>query len=358
MKIETLHPFEISIYKDGAIDRLKVNYAKVYNFYNPSNYREVKFKRDGLVLPKLPIRTDEKAPPVNEYSLAITQDINFIVVHLMASFLPPLKWVPSKKFIPKIDNVWLVFRIYNKNTDNITLFNAKEHIEIIGETNNSSIKHIKYEYFNKYKKDKSETEVIDKKFKFNLKGSAVNLATVGIASKKETGSWEIKQYLKSNLPLTLTMETSIYEMCNTPRFNLGTLDASLDFPEDAKNGDVVKFGSKSWVYNEGSWDIQSDSSTETGVPEPEESEGSSELSEDQIMSERQNVIFPMAQFFRLDTTNNYRGYIKYHSEPFPYEINNLKQKDGETDTFSLNLNELTLLNETCPIIDVVARQTL
>lgn len=354
MKIETFHPFEISIYKESAnIDRLKVNYAKVYNFYNPSNYREVKFKRDGLVLPRLPIPTDEKAPDIKEFSLPIYQDVNFIIVHLMASFLPPVKWVPAKKFIPKIDNVWLVFRIYKKDTDNITLFNAKKHIEIIGETNNSSIKHIKYEYFNKYKKDKSETEVINKDFKLNLKGSAVNLATVGIASRNNSGSWQIKQFLKSNLPLTLTMETSIYELCNTSRYNIGNLDASLDFPEDAKNGDVVKFGSKSWVYNEGSWDELPDSSTDTAVPQGEGSESVPNLSEDEIMLERQNVIYPMAKFFGEDDTSHYRGYIKRHNINYPYEINNLKVKQGEEDVFSLNLNELTLLNEVCPIIDSV-----
>jgi hypothetical protein len=233
MKIETYHPFEVILsrsYFEPDSYEILVNQGTVYNFYNPANFRITKIDRDGLFLEKLPISVaiqskDKEKKRVDP--IRVIGDYTKIEIYLFASFLPPVKWVPSAFFIPKVDEVWLVFKIYQDNEEKPFFY--------IGNTKNSKPEHIRYEAHKaqEFNLENPNAAIYENEIDWN--GNAFNLGIIASLEKKD-GEWTIKQFIKEHFPVTFFFNFATYEMANSDRFSIDIqsyedeedLDAQLD----------------------------------------------------------------------------------------------------------------------------------
>jgi hypothetical protein len=201
MKTEIYHPFEVDILPifkgDSESLYLSVNSGKVFNFYNPLNYRMVTCDRDGPELPNLPFSLRSDFESIKDQLFLVGESITKIYVYLYCSFLPPNNWVPGPSFIPFIDKAWVV---YKTNTGTIK-----------GEIKNKENAHIRYQTY--------------KSGGGGNKGNAINYSPIACAEKIE-GKWQINQFLKDNLPITTLFDSSSFELHNT---NLYRLDKEEDY---------------------------------------------------------------------------------------------------------------------------------
>lgn len=217
MITETYHPFEILILK-GLKDKdslnLTINSGKIYNFYNPSNYRYVKYKRDGSFLPELPFNLNSEIKS-EEISLEILPEYYAVAVYILASFLPPKKWVPARSFIPKIDEAWVVFKVYSSSNF------------VVGETYNKKSEHIKYQSF---APDQQLEYLGEDIFETSLTSAskAFNIGIIGICEKDINGEWHARQFIKENLALTSFLDIETFENHNTELFGLSENYNNLD----------------------------------------------------------------------------------------------------------------------------------
>lgn len=221
MKIQTFHPFQISVSKgiwESGSTEILVNGGIVYNFYNPGNFRKVRFDASGDELPKLPLSPtiNEESKRINpkNISLRLGSGIERVTIYLVASFLPPLKWVPSSYYIPKIDRAWLLFRVYEQKDE-------QGSFTLYGTTKNLSSDNIKYETFDvnsfEFPEHVDETSFYEPEPVWM--GNVFNLGIVGTIEKDNDGNWNITQCIKDNFPITFFLNIQSYQVCNTERFS-------------------------------------------------------------------------------------------------------------------------------------------
>lgn len=239
-KIEREHPFQIKIINVNNTPKIVINKGFVYNYYNPLNFRNVKWNRDSSFLPSTPLPLDNdsitaESIVLSEYGIDIPSDKNAVNIYLLCSFLPPQKWVPSSFYIPVVDNAWIlcVFVNDSKDEEGNSVSNYG-NIVIKGETQNSSARHIKYECHD-VNQPNFQPEILAmtggnaedfyKDFGVeNSLGNAFNMCLIGQAEKLAGGSsnspnWIIYQYIKDNYPITFFLNTETYLACNTNMWN-------------------------------------------------------------------------------------------------------------------------------------------
>lgn len=219
MRLQTYHPFEILVSRslfDIDSAEIMVNAGIVYNYYNPGNFRDVKFDAGGDRLEPMPFSprvVNGKKINYENITLRLDETVTRVVIYLVASFLPPLKWVPSAYFSPKIDEAWLMFRTFQTEND-------QSSFSIHGTTKNPKKEHIKYEVF-----DVNNFEIpehVDGNTFYestpNWLGNAFNLGIIGVAEKNDS-TWTVKQCIKDNFPITFFLNTAMYQTANTDIFS-------------------------------------------------------------------------------------------------------------------------------------------
>jgi hypothetical protein len=217
MKVEVCHPFEVTVLPILNVDTeslyFTVNAGKVFNFFNPLNYRNVTCDRDGPVLPKLPFSLKSNFADIKDQVFLIKEGWTKIYIYLYCSFLPPSKWVPGPSFIPIVDKAWIV---YKSNTS-----------EIGGETKNKRESNIKYQT---YKAGATaapgETNANLIETPYDLFGNAINYSPIACIEKIDD-EWQVNQFLKDNLPITTLFDSSSFELHNTSRYNLPKDDRTI-----------------------------------------------------------------------------------------------------------------------------------
>jgi hypothetical protein len=195
MKTEIYHPFEVDVLPilNEGIESLyfSVNSGKVFNFYNPLNYRMATCDRDGPELPKLPFSLRSDFNSIKDKIFPIEGGASKIYVYLFCSFLPPNNWVPGPSFIPFIDKAWIVY---------------KTGTVIKGQINNKERNHIKYRSH--------------KNVGLSDPGYAINYSPIASIEKKENDQWVVNQFLKDDLPITTLFDSSSFELHNTDLYKL------------------------------------------------------------------------------------------------------------------------------------------
>jgi hypothetical protein len=211
MKVEVCHPFEVTVLPILNVDTeslyFTVNAGKVFNFFNPLNYRNVTCDRDGPVLPKLPFSLKSNFGDIENKIFLIKEGWTKVYIYLFCSFLPPTNWVPGPSFIPLIDKAWIV---YKSNSP-----------EVVGETTNRGEFNIKYQtYKNGATEAPAETNSNLIETSNNLFGNAINYSPIACIEKIDD-EWQVNQFLKDNLPITTLFDSSSFELHNTSLYNLG-----------------------------------------------------------------------------------------------------------------------------------------
>jgi hypothetical protein len=218
MKIEVYHPFEVALLEglsyvstSSASLHFSVNSGKVFNFFNPLNYRHVTCYANGPPLPKLPLPITGDFESIQNQVFEINDSWNKIYIYLYCSFLPPSKWVPGPSFIPIVDKAWIVYKVDNN--------------DIYANTKNIDPSYIKYQTF---KKGLTVPEGIDSQIDTaeNKLGNAINYTPIACIEKIE-GKWQIDQFLKDNLPITTLFDSSSFELHNTKLYDLSVRDSDV-----------------------------------------------------------------------------------------------------------------------------------
>lgn len=226
MNFKIYHPFETVILKglrdNVNIESFAVNSGKVFNFYNPLNFRNVKCDLGGKSLPKLPfpVIPNEKNSPYKTV-FDIGEDYYKIDIYLFCNFYPPLKWVPGPTFIPFVNEAWIVSKVYLDETD-------PKIFKIIGSTKNSNTPEvIKYESFNINRQDEAGNDIeyneeTDYLFEetINWNGNAFCFSPIASLKKDENDEWQVTQFLKDNLPITSFFDSAQFELNNTEMYDL------------------------------------------------------------------------------------------------------------------------------------------
>jgi len=194
MKTEIYHPFEVDVLPilNEGIESLyfSVNSGKVFNFYNPLNYRMATCDRDGPELPRLPFSLTSDFNSIKDKIFPIEGGASKIYVYLFCSFLPPNNWVPGPSFIPFIDKAWIVY---------------KTGTVIKGQINNKQKTHIRYQTY----KSGGGGSI----------GNAINYSPIASIEKIEN-KWVVNQFLKDDLPVTTLFDSSSFELHNTDLYKL------------------------------------------------------------------------------------------------------------------------------------------
>lgn len=250
MNFKIYHPFETVILKglrdNVNIESFAVNSGKVFNFYNPLNFRNVKCDLGGKSLPKLPfpVIPNEKNSPYKTV-FDIGEDYYKIDIYLFCNFYPPLKWVPGPTFIPFINEAWIVSKVYldetdpkifkiigstkNSNTPGTEGFNGEVNSESSqGATGASAPQSlIKYESFNINRQDEAGNDIeyneeTDYLFEetINWNGNAFCYSPIASLKKDENDEWQVTQFLKDNLPITSFFDSAQFELNNTEMYDL------------------------------------------------------------------------------------------------------------------------------------------
>jgi hypothetical protein len=246
MSFNIYHPFEIVLNRDGdTITSFNVNSGKIFNFYNPLNYRNVLYDLKKLPLPDLPYSLSsnnvlledgssiKKGKYIKDTSYKIDSGAMQIIVYLFACFLPPEKWVPGSSYIPLIDKSWVVCKVLNGMEEN-------SDFRIVGQIKNPSPENIKFEVFdiNNFNLNTSALYSSDEDLfeeEINSNFSAINLGA--IAKLVKTGNnWVVTQFIKENYSFTEFFDASFYEKCNTERFDLNLREK---IKEEEKENSVI-----------------------------------------------------------------------------------------------------------------------
>ena len=221
MQLEPNHPFEVLILEETPAEgqtSFAVNTGKIFNFYNPLNYRNVLCDSDGPPLPSLPYSIKQSTPDEQEQSIP---DTSFIIdnqsfrieIYLFCSFKPPENWVAGPSYIPMIEKAWIVCKNYSDPND-ISKFTIK------GNVRNPSEDNIKFEYYDiSDKQTESDKQLGLYEDEINWLGNAINLGP--IASLKKTNNiWTVKQFLKENYAFMDFFDSKVFEMCNAEKYDL------------------------------------------------------------------------------------------------------------------------------------------
>lgn len=218
MQSQDYYPFKTEIFKRKNSDIFAINSGKVFNFYNPLNYRNVTCDVYGKPLPKLQFflneeRKSERNGTIEETSFILKPNYFKVNIHLLASFNPPDKWVPGPSYIPFLDKVWIACKVYLDEED-------QSKFEILGNTKNLSDSNIKLESF-----DVNST-ILNESFDYFYRdeiywgGNAMNLAIVASIYKNEKGEWTVEQFLNQNYPFTELFDSASFETMNTQAYDL------------------------------------------------------------------------------------------------------------------------------------------
>lgn len=228
MNFEIYHPFETVILKglknNVNTQSFAVNSGKVFNFYNPLNFRNVKSNLAGKPLPKLPfsiVKGSKDSEFINEIIFDIAEDYYKIDIYLFCNFYPPSKWVPGPTFIPFVNEAWIVSKVYLDEAD-------PKIFKIIGSTKNSNTPEvIKYESFNINRQDEAGNDIeyneeTDYLFEetINWNGNAFCYSPISSLKKDENDEWQVTQFLKDNLPITSFFDSAQFELNNTEMYDL------------------------------------------------------------------------------------------------------------------------------------------
>jgi hypothetical protein len=218
MKTLFYHPFRTEIFKKDESDIFSVNSGKVFNFYNPLNYRNVRCKINGKPLPELQYylsedRKDERDGTIGQTSFILKPEYFKVNIHLFASFVPPEQWVPGPSYIPFLDNAWIACKVYLDDED-------KSKFEVIGKVTNSKESNIELESFDVNKTEtNSNLEYLYNKT-INWGGNAMNLGPIASIYKDKDNAWTVDQFLKENYPLTSFFDAQSFELMNTELYDI------------------------------------------------------------------------------------------------------------------------------------------
>ena len=223
MKTEIYHPFEVDvlpILNDGVeFLYFSVNSGKVFNFYNPLNYRMATCDRDGPELPKLPFSLRSDFASIKDKIFLIEEGVSKIYVYLFCSFLPPKNWVPGPSFIPFIDKAWIVYKTSNG--------------QIKGNTKNELASHIKYQTFKTGLPTPIGVSASEIDTTQIPHGNAINYSPIACI-EKINNKWQIDQFLKDDLPITTLFDSSSFELHNTSLYDLSKSEGSIGTVSIAK----------------------------------------------------------------------------------------------------------------------------
>jgi hypothetical protein len=239
-------PFQVVLNKEGNnVTSFSINSGKIFNFYNPLNYRNVLCGLKKPALPELPYsissnnviledgKSITKIKFIEETSFKINSSTMQIVIYLFACFLPPEKWVPGSSYIPFIDKSWVVCKFFNG-------LGEDSEFTIVGETKNPSPENIKFEVFdiNKFNLESSPLYSSNKDLfeeEINSNFNAVNLGPIAKLIKINN-NWQITQFIKDNYAFTELFDSSFYEKCNIPEFDLNLREK---IKEEEKESSVI-----------------------------------------------------------------------------------------------------------------------
>jgi hypothetical protein len=224
----SFHPFEVTILQgleNPESLNFAVNIGKVFNFYNPLNYRKVKYDATGVLLPNLPysLVPSTESPDNTSFEFSFEEQQAYkINIYLLCSFNPPSGWVSGPSYIPMIDNAWIICKYFFDEQDS-SLFAIK------GQTKNQSDTNIKFESFD-YNLENYQGEEPNLAFyeeEINPRGNAVNLGIIASLNKQEDDTWKISQFLKENYPVMDFFNSNDFEFNNTTLF-----DQNVSIPKD------------------------------------------------------------------------------------------------------------------------------
>jgi hypothetical protein len=259
MNFEIYHPFETVILKglreNIDTESFVVNSGKVFNFYNPLNFRNVKSNLGGKPLPKLPfsiVKGSTDFQFINETVFDIGEDYYKIDIYLFCNFHPPSKWVPGPTFIPFVNEAWIVSKVYLDEAD-------PKIFKIIGSTKNSNNPGvIKYESFDLSKINEAGDEIIFNENtaylfeeEINWDGNAFCYSPIASIKKDENNEWQVTQFLKDNLPITSFFDSASFEMHNTEMYDINNkqpLKTSEEVKEKNKENYAKKIVSSYFDY--------------------------------------------------------------------------------------------------------------
>jgi hypothetical protein len=241
MSSNIYHPFQVvlNIQNDSLIS-FNVNSGKIFNFYNPLNYRDVLCDINKLPLPKLPYslssedvvlesnKTISKTKFITDTSFPVKGGTQKIIIYLFASFLAPEKWVSGSSYIPFIDKSWIVCNFYGDLDENSSF-------TTLGQTKNPDVKNIKFEVFdiNEFNLQTDSLYITNPDLfeeEINPNSSAVNLGPIAKLTKINN-IWQISQFIKENYAFTDFFDSFFYEKCNTEKYDLNFREVIPKEPE-------------------------------------------------------------------------------------------------------------------------------
>lgn len=225
------HPFKISVRNNSVF----INGGRVYCFYNPLNFQNVRWDSKKPFLPQEPIPVSEELQReeginTRDYGISIPVGTVGINVHLMASFLPPKKWVPSHFYIPIIQRAWIVLVCTKADGEDLTS-------EIKGSVLNLTNDNIRYQSFDINLPVPENEEVYNPEP--NPLGNAWNLGLLGQVEKIEN-NWKIVQCISDHFPITPFRNLWSYAGSNTEIYDQNILtELSNETPEEGGKSDYL-----------------------------------------------------------------------------------------------------------------------
>lgn len=214
------HPFKISVVNNSIF----VNGGRVYCYYNPLNFQNVRWDAKKSFLPQQPLPVSdelqkEEGIKISENGIPIPQKTEGINIYLLASFLPPKRWIPSAYYIPIIQRAWIALLCAKKNEENP----ESVDLTIIGETQNFSSQNIRLRPVDQGYGFRDVSENSDMYRPYNEKSNAWNLGILGQVQKTEN-SWTIVQSIKNHFPITYFRDAFDYSTANTELYNVNNTD--------------------------------------------------------------------------------------------------------------------------------------
>jgi len=220
------HPFKTEVFKINNSDIFAINSGKVFNFYNPLNYRNVTCDIYGKPLPKLDFflneeRKSERNGTIKETSFILKSEYFKVNIYILASFNPPDKWVPGPSYIPFLDKAWIACKAYLDEED-------RSNFEILGNTKNLSDSNIKLESFDLNAEERNSELDYLYRDEIYWGGNAINLAIVASIYKDEKGEWTVDQFLNENYALTELFDSASFELMNTEFYDINVSETLED----------------------------------------------------------------------------------------------------------------------------------
>jgi hypothetical protein len=220
------HPFKTEVFKINNSDIFAINSGKVFNFYNPLNYRNVTCDIYGKPLPKLDFflneeRKSERNGTIKETSFILKSEYFKVNIYILASFNPPDKWVPGPSYIPFLDKACIACKAYLDEED-------RSNFEILGNTKNLSDSNIKLESFDLNAEERNSELDYLYRDEIYWGGNAINLAIVASIYKDEKGEWTVDQFLNENYALTELFDSASFELMNTEFYDINVSETLED----------------------------------------------------------------------------------------------------------------------------------